>query len=311
MSQLLKAAHFQLRRALGINRLERAIADRLERVAILAAEQGLERVRRLPADAPLRAAELRVSSQFGDDGIIQHLIRHAGVTSRTFVEFGVQDYSEANTRFLLQHDGWSGLILECDADAVAAIRRDPIAWRHDLTVVEALVTAASIDRLLEEHGFAGDLGLLSIDIDGNDYWVWEALRAAQPTIVVAEYNSLLGSRRAVSVPHDPASSRLRAHPSGLLWGCSLPALDHLARRKGYALVGCDSAGNNAYFVRTDRLGGLRPRTVGEAFVESGYRDSRGPDGSLTFLRGAARRAAIAAATVVDVVTGEALLVGDL
>ncbi len=301
----------QLRRALGIDRLERAFAERLEHVAILAAEPALERVRRLPADAPLREAELRVSSQFGDDGIIQHLIRHAGITSRTFVEFGVQDYRESNTRFLLQHDGWRGLIVECDPVAVATIRRDPVAWRHDLTVVEALVTAASFDRLLEEHGFAGDLGLLSIDIDGNDYWVWEALGAAQPAIVVVEYNAVLGPRRAVSVPHDPAADRLRAHPSGLLWGCSLPALDHLARRKGYALVGCNSAGNNAYFVRSDRLGGLPARTVSEAFVEAAFRDSRGPDGALTFLRGAARRAAIADARVVDVISGEALRVGDL
>lgn len=301
----------QLRRALGVDRLERAIAERLERVAILAAEPALERVRRLPADAPLREAEFRVSSQFGDDGIIQHLVRHAGVTRRTFVEFGVQDYRESNTRYLLQRDGWSGLVLECDAAAVAAIRADPIAWRHDLTVVEALVTAATIDRLLDEHGFAGDLGLLSIDIDGNDYWVWEALQAARPVIVVAEYNAVLGATRAVSVPHDPAASRLRAHPTGLLWGCSLAALDHLARRKGYALVGCNAAGNNAYFVRADRLGGLPPRTVAEAFVESGFRDSRGPDGALTFLRGAARRAAIADARVVDVTTGRSLRVEEL
>ena len=250
--------------------------------------------------ADLREAEFKVFSQFGDDGIIQYLINEVAPGSRTFIEFGVEDYTESNTRFLLVNDNWRGLVLDGSEANVERIRRDEIYWRHDLTAASAFVTRENVNDLFAAHGFAGELGLLSIDIDGNDYWVWEAVEVVRPAIVVAEYNSVFGARRAVTVPYDPAFRRTAAHPSNLYFGCSLRALDVLARRKGYAFAGSNSAGNNAYFVRLDKMGKIARPGVEEGYVESRFRESRDAAGRLTFLAGEARRRAIEELEVFDV-----------
>src|SRR5262249_45012672 len=137
---------------------------------------------------------------------------------------------------------------------------------HGLRAVRAFVTRENIDQLLVDHGFAGDLGLLSIDIDGNDYWVWEAIRSARPAIVVIEYNYRFGKERAVTIPYDPSFVRSRAGTGILYFGASLKALCLLGRRKGYCFVGCNSHGVNAFFVRED----LRPPGLKELTCEEGY-----------------------------------------
>lgn len=252
---------------------------------------------------PFSDYEFQVFSQFGDDGIIQRLIRGLKITEESFIEFGVQDYSESNTRFLLLNNNWRGLILDCSEEAMAGVRRSPLHWRHDLTVASAFIDRDNINSLLEQNGFQGELGLLSVDIDGNDYWVWEAINVVNPVIVIVEYNAVFGSRAAVSIPYDPRFYRTDAHPSNLYWGCSLAALVHLAEKKGYAFIGCNSHGNNSYFVRKDRLGSLRPLTAAEGYVESKFRESRDPDGKLSFLRGESRQKTIEHLSVVEVTSG--------
>ena len=108
-------------------------------------------------------------------------------------------------------------------------------WRHDLTALCRWIDRDNIDTLLMEAGFSGEIGILSIDIDGNDYWVWERIEAARPVIVIAEYNSVFGRNRAVTIPYDPVFNRTRSHHSNLYWGASLKALVSLGRRKGYAV----------------------------------------------------------------------------
>jgi hypothetical protein len=201
--------------------------------------------------AELRESEFRTFSQWGEDGIIQRLVHTVPIERKLFVEFGVQDYSESNTRFLLLNDNWSGLVMDGDEANIAAIRRSDLFWRHNIKAQRAFVTRENIDELLRGNGVEGDIGLLSIDIDGNDYWVWEAISSIAPRIVIAEYNARFGPQRAVTIPYDPAFTRQRAHYSMIYYGASLAALTQLGKRKGYALVGCNSAGNNAFFVRRD------------------------------------------------------------
>jgi len=98
-------------------------------------------------------------------------------------------------------------------------------------------------------------------VDGNDYWIWDAVRAVCPVVVIVEYNSVFGSEHAITIPYDPTFQRTKGHFSNLYWVASLKALALLARQKGYTCVGCNSNGNNAYFVRDDRLGALRPLEV--------------------------------------------------
>jgi hypothetical protein len=251
------------------------------------------RVKAKASSATLAEAEFKVFSQFGDDGIIQFLVHHLNVQPRTFVEFGVTDYAEANTRYLLEADNWRGLVMDGDPAMVERIRRDLVCVLHDLTATAAFIDRDNINDLLRNHGFSGEIGLLSVDIDGNDYWVWEAITEVNPVLVVCEYNSVFGPRQAITVPYDAAFSRQKAHPSRLYYGASLKALCLLANGKGYAFVGSNSRGNNAYFVRRDRMGPLREISSEDGYVESRFRESVDASGSPTFISGRDRAALIA------------------
>lgn len=233
----------------------------------------------------LHESEFKVFSQWGEDGIIQYLISRIGVQERRFVEFGVENYLESNTRFLLQNDNWEGLVIDGSEANVNYIRRDVIYWRHALTAIPAFITRENINQIISDAGFSGDIGLLSIDIDGNDYWVWKALDVVSPVIAVVEYNSLFGCERPITIPYDPQFYRMNAHHSGLYCGASLPALCHLADEKGYAFVGSNSAGNNAFFINRTHLGGMDELTAREGFIESKFREHRDRNGELTFTAG--------------------------
>src|SRR5688572_4559412 len=239
----------------------------------------LEARQLIPPKPGLAGQEFSVYSQGGEDGIIQFLIHNIAVPRRIFVEFGVQDYREANTRFLAVNDGWAGLVMDSDPANVRAIRNHRHWWRLNVTAAHAFVTRENINALLLEHGISGEIGLLSIDIDGNDYWVLEAIDVVSPAIIVVEYNYRFGADRAVVVPYDPAFDRARAHPSRIYFGASLKALCQLAERKGYAFVGCNGFGVNAFFVRSDLMNDrLQKLTSDAAYVEGTFREAFGPDG---------------------------------
>lgn len=233
----------------------------------------------------IHEAEFKVFSQWGDDGIIQYLINRIEIPVKKFIEFGVGDYSESNTRFLLLNDNWSGLVMDCSQKNVDSIKNDEIYWKHDLTAAHTFATAENINSTLSAAGFTGEAGLLHIDVDGNDYWVWKAIDCISPAIAIIEYNSLFGPERAITVPYDPEFNRMKAHHSGLYAGASLSALCDLAHEKGYTFIGSNSAGNNAYFVRNDRTGSLQPLSVKEGYVTSKFREHRNEKGELTYLPG--------------------------
>ncbi len=251
----------------------------------------------------LEASEFKVTSQWGEDGIIEHLVKNVVIERDIFVEFGVQDYREANTRFLLTNRNWAGLVMDGSAENVAFIKQDSIYWRFNLKAEHAFLTRDNINKFVAGQGISGDIGLLSIDIDGNDYWVWQAIDCVSPRIVVAEYNALFGPEAPVAVPYEPGFERNRAHYSNLYWGCSLAALAHLGQAKGYALIGCNSAGNNAFFVRTDVIGQLPSRKSQDAFRPAKFRESRNKDASLSYLDTVSAIELIGHLPLVDVVTG--------
>jgi hypothetical protein len=262
--------------------------QQLEQRFLLGQHIAYERRRSYDQIAQLQEAEFKVFSQWGDDGIIQYLVDQIEIACPYFVEFGVENYLESNTRFLLMNNNWSGLVMDGSADHIRFIRRDDVYWRHDLEAKTAFITAENINDLLVEHAPQEEIGLLHIDIDGNDYWIWKAIEVVQPTIVVMEYNSVFGIDRAITVPYQADFVRTAAHASNLYAGASLLALCDLAAEKGYALVGSNSAGNNAYFVRQDRLGSLTALQPGEGYVVSKFREARGANGELLALRGAER-----------------------
>lgn len=264
-----------------------------------------------PAPTTLEDVEFRVFSQFGEDGIIQHLTRTTKVQDTTFVEIGTGDYRESNTRFLLQNNNWRGLIIDGGEEHVKFVLGTSLSWRHDVEPVSAFVTTENINDLISGGGFTGGLGLLSVDVDGNDYWIWDAITVVDPAIVVVEYNALLGPDAAITVPYDPAFVNSSAHYSQLYFGASLGAFVHLAKSRGYRFVGCASNGANAFFVREDVAGDLPEQTARSGYRESRFLTARNEDGTLSRIRSRADRiATIGHLPVIDVTTGETTTVAE-
>ena len=200
----------------------------------------------------------KVYSQNDEDGIIQEIFRRLEITPRSgrFVEFGVEHGLECNTHFLL-HCGFSGLWLDSSEANVRMIQQTfkLLIARKQLGIVQAFVTTDNIDRLLSDH-LAKDehVALVSIDIDGNDFWIWEAIESIVPAVVVIEYNAKF----------PPPLSIVQEYRADYVWrgtdyfGASLGALDRLAKIKGYQLVACNITGGNAFFIRDDLVGDRFP-----------------------------------------------------
>jgi hypothetical protein len=251
----------------------------------------------------LADVEFSVFSQWGEDGIIDWLIRHNGAMPETFIEFGVEDFREANCRFLLMHRNWRGLVIDGSDANMARTRGDNVSWRHDLTAKAEFITRDNINGLISASGITGEIGILSVDIDGNDYWVWQAIDCISPHFVIAEYNSTFGDLHALTVPYKDDFIRSHADRSNLYYGASIRALTHLAAVRGYTLVGSNRAGSNAFFIRNDRMSQFATRIKSTAPRPSRFREGRDDAGRLSFLRGANRSTAIAGRPVVDVLSG--------
>src|SRR5687767_11515119 len=147
----------------------------------------------------LHEVEFQVFSQWGDDGIIQYLISKIDIPNKTFIEFGVENYKESNTRFLLINNNWSGLVIDGSKNNIDFIKQDIISWGFDIHAKHAFITKENINELLSEFinkGYDSEIGLLSIDIDGNDYWIWNEIKVVNPIIVVVEYNAVFGAENA-------------------------------------------------------------------------------------------------------------------
>ena len=172
--------------------------------------------------------ENRAFSQFGEDGIIRYLIDNIKISNNSFVEFGVEDYEESNTRLLLENN-WSGLVIESSKEFFEKIKMQDFYWRQDLKCVNAFVTRENINKILKKNNLAGSIGLLSIDIDGNDYWIWEAIDQINPDIVVVEFNPRL-KNKTITIPYDPKFERGNKFTK-LFYGASLLALFKLGKRK--------------------------------------------------------------------------------
>jgi hypothetical protein len=222
--------------------------------------------------------------------ILRFYKRHAALPNKIYkiqealgrIEFGVENYTEANTRFLLTNNQWAGLVMDGSAENIDYIKRDAIYWATNLKAEHAFITKANINDLLAKNGIAGDIGLLSVDIDGNDYWIWQAIEGISPRIVICEYNSQFGPTAEVTVPYDEAFVRDTAHFSKIYYGASISALCSLAASKGYSLVASNAAGNNVFFVRTDLLGRLPVLPAAQAYRRAQFREYHGEDGRLTY-----------------------------
>jgi hypothetical protein len=205
------------------------------------------------ARGPLTAFELRVFSQNGEDGVLAEILTRVGAGERFFVEFGVESGREGNCVYLADVAGWRGLFMDSDAAAFSALR---LKYRADdrVRTDHATVTPANVQQLFAAADVPPEPTVLSIDVDGSDYWVWEAIDGYRPRVVVIEYNSALDPHRRLVQPAD-----LEEGWDGTeYFGASLGAMRALGERKGYCLVHTELCGVNAFFVRQDLAEGRFP-----------------------------------------------------
>lgn len=237
-----------------VNRMQQAALQAAQVTLMLRYREMVHTGAKLPT---FREVGFRVFSDTDEDGILLYIFSLVGTTNRRLVDIGAASPWASNTANLIRNHAWTGLVVDASEQSVDDTRRfyegDPDQI-YPPDVVCSFVTMENVNRMLREHETTGEIDLLSIDIDGMDYWIWDAIEAVTPRVVVIEFQDILGSERAVTVPYSPRF-QLRDYPvnehSNDYVGASLPAMVKLGRRKGYRLVGANVLGFNAFFVRND------------------------------------------------------------
>ena len=229
---------------------------------------------RLKKTNDLNQFEFKVHSQFGEDGIIQFIIDNIIIKNKIFVEFGVENYEEANTRFLLENNNWEGLIIDSSIENIDYIKKKEYYWKNKIVAICDFIKVKNINEIIKKNNIQGQIGLLSIDIDGNDYWIWECIKVIYPDIVVIEYNARLGPDKSLSIPYEENFQR-GLNQNKVFYGASLKALYNLGIKKGYSLVGTNMNGNNAFFVKNELIASsiLVSKTPKECFNSNSFTET--------------------------------------
>jgi hypothetical protein len=224
----------------------------------------------------LHDVEFRGFSQNGEDGILLYLFSLLGMGDRRCVEICAGTGIQCNTANLIINHGWQGLLVEGDASLVEQGRffyeRHGDTFSYPPRFIHAWVTRENVNAILEEHGFEGPIDLLSLDLDGVDYWIWDAIEVVRPRVVIAEIQCHWGADRSVTVPYAPDFKAQFIDGMGIYAGASLPAFAKLARRKGYRLIGVQRLGYNAVFVSNGVGEEILPEVEPESCVDLPFVD---------------------------------------
>lgn len=201
-------------------------------------------------DLRLNKFEFQSHSQNGEDGIIHEIFQRIGTTNKFFVEFGVGNGLQNNSAHLLL-DGWKGLWIEADDknnENISNALENQIN-SGQLILKKQFIYKNNLKTILDDIKAPIEMDMLSIDIDGNDYWVWKYLEVYQPRLLVIEYNGALGPYLDWKMEYD--EKHFWNGSKGIRFGASLESLVKLGIEKGYSLIACNLTGVNAFFVRND------------------------------------------------------------
>ena len=211
--------------------LKKIFIEEIQKELILKAKLLSFKNRRITKIKNLSEVEFQVYSQWGEDGIIDWLVSKLPKISKNFLEIGTQDYKESNTRYLLVNKNWNGFLIEANKNDVKKIKSQRIYWRHNLKIENRFITKDNINRIVKKLNVPKNLGLLSLDIDGVDYWVLKELSVLNPSIIICEYNSLFGLKKSITVPYKKNFIRSEEHYSNLYYGASIKAFIDLLKKK--------------------------------------------------------------------------------
>lgn len=255
--QILQFARFPFRIVSYLKRkqqMEKSISCQKALQTQLMESYRLELDSDLPAKA-LHEIGFSTFSENNEDGVLLYLFSIIGTSGKTSIEIGCGYGSECNTANLLIHHNWKGLLIDGgEKQTIRAKRFFSSRIRNKAgrpVIVNAHVTKENINNIIEENGFSGEVDLISIDIDGVDYWIWNELTVCNPRVVVVEVQSIWGSERPVTVPYHHHFEPDFVDGYGVYSGASLAAFNKLAKRKGYRFVGVEKSGYNAFFLRND------------------------------------------------------------
>lgn len=217
------------------------------------------------ATPALKDCGFRVFSQFEEDGKLLFIFAMLGMENKTFIEIGSDDGVNSNSANLYFNFDWQGLFLDGNPKSIQRGKRFfskyPHPWFPSPDFKQAIVQKENVNQLIKEAGYVGEIGFLSIDIDGNDYWVWDALEVVQPQVVMIETHVIYGMKNIV-VPYDRNYQYPGKHPA--YHGASPLAMEALGKKKGYRLVGANEMGFNFIFVKN----GLAEKELPAVSVES-------------------------------------------
>ena len=233
-------------------------------------------------------AEFRVFSQFGEDGIVDLLLDELQISKPRIMEIGAGDFSECNSRFALHKRNCSAYLVDMREDLQRGLQESEIRWKASVAVEIAKIDEKNIKDIESRASkFLKYIDVISLDIDGIDFWIAQHINWNGIKIAIVEYNPVFGAKLAVSVPKETFSSRFEHHYSGLVYGASLLAWIEFFASKDMRFVGTNRAGNNAFFVPSSLAGNLPFRLPDisqlDAYVDWQIRDSRNQDQTLSSL----------------------------
>jgi hypothetical protein len=260
----------------------------------------------------LNDADYKVFSQTGEDGIIDYLLYSLNIKVPKFVEIGVGDYRESNTRYIFQKNCSKGLIVDKNKNLEKKVSKIVKLWKGDLTIIETAVTSKNILHILNSNDFDNNLDVFSLDVDGIDYWILKALPEKLSKIVVLEYNPTFGPNLEVTIPNLKDFDRRKYHYSHLCFGVSLRALVTLMNKKKYVFVGTNIACFNAFFVLESEVKKLNLNLPDindlTKYTTSFIRESRSIENKLNYLSGKQKLKEIENCEVIDLSNPEKKLV---
>lgn len=218
----------------------------------------------------LKSKEFKIFSQNGEDGLLLYIFSKIGTTNSKFVEIGIEEGKECNTANLSINFGWGGVLIDGDNTAVKRAKQYYNSLKEikkdQIKIIENFITKENINSVIGKE-IKGEIDFLSIDVDGIDYYLWDAIEVINPRVVVMEYNNLFGDK-SITVPYDEKFERYNYFSQGSYFGTSLRALIKLAKRKGYKLIAGDSSGTNAFFVRKDISKNLKELSFEEVYYSN-------------------------------------------
>lgn len=249
-------------------------------------------------------AEEKIFSQNGEDGIIDYVLETLDIKDPKFIEIGVEDYIESNTRLLYHIRNSQGLIIDQSID-VNKLSKNLDLWKGRIKVIKEAVGPNNINEIVRKNYFNKNLDLFSIDIDGLDFWVIKELPKNFSKICVAEYNPLFGSELEITVPNIKNFDRTDYHYSNLCWGVSLKGLINIMKEKNFIFLGVNNLKNNAFFINKNYQNLFKKIILGinsklENYVNHGFKESRDKRGKLTNLSSEEQLKEIKDCQVVDI-----------